>query len=115
MSQVLEEAAWTTICAWDDILPEAGVCALVDGAQVAVFRVAGELYAIDNVDPFSGAAVLSRGLAGNLVERIVVASPMHKQHFDRRTGECLESPRHAVRTWPVRRQGDRVQVGRGGA
>lgn len=115
MNQVAEEAGWTTVCALGDIVPEGGVCALVDGEQVAVFRVGGELYAIDNVDPCSGAAVLSRGLVGNLGERVVVASPIHKQHFDLRTGECLESPRHAVRTWQVRRQGDGVQVGRGGA
>ncbi len=115
MNRVAEETGWTTVCALDDIVPEAGVCALVDGEQVAVFRVGGELYAIDNIDPCSGAAVLSRGLVGSLGERVVVASPIHKQHFDLRNGECLESSAHAVRAWPVRLKGDAVQVGRGGA
>jgi nitrite reductase (NADH) small subunit len=107
----MNDGSWTSICALSDIVPDTGVCALVQGEQVAVFRVGDALYAIDNLDPCSGAAVLSRGLVGNLGERVVVASPIYKQHFDLRTGECLEAPQQAVRTWPVRQQGDRVQVG----
>jgi nitrite reductase (NADH) small subunit len=110
-----EPASWICVCAIADIVPSTGVCALVGGEQVAVFRIGEELYAIDNLDPCSGAAVLSRGLVGSLGERVVVASPIHKQHFDLRTGECLEQPRQAVRTWAVRRQGDEVQVERRGA
>jgi nitrite reductase (NADH) small subunit len=90
---------WVPVCALDDIVPNTGVCALVDGKQVAVFNIAqgqGGVYAIDNYDPCSQAAVLSRGLTGNLGERVVVASPIYKQHFDLRTGECLEAPEHSV-------------------
>jgi nitrite reductase (NADH) small subunit len=91
--------SWVPVCALDDIVPNTGVCALLNGAQVAVFHVAdgeGSVYAIENYDPCSQAAVLSRGLVGNLGERIVVASPIYKQHFDLRTGECLEAPEHSV-------------------
>jgi len=45
---------WVSICALDDIVPNTGVCALVEGKQVAVFNVAqgeGSVYAIDNYDP----------------------------------------------------------------
>ncbi|QNK02336.1 nitrite reductase small subunit NirD [Dyella telluris] len=109
-------AGWMSVCAIDDIVPDTGVCALVDGEQVAVFHMAsGELYAIDNVDPSTGAAVLSRGLVGDLGGHVVVASPIHKQHFDLCTGECLESPALAVHAWQVRREGDTVQVRRGDA
>ncbi|MBS6363358.1 nitrite reductase (NAD(P)H) small subunit, partial [Burkholderia sp.] len=54
------------------------------------------------VDPASQAAVMSRGLIGNLGERIVVASPLYKHHFDLRTGECLEMPERSVSTYPSR-------------
>jgi nitrite reductase (NADH) small subunit len=104
---------WTDICALADIVPDTGVCALVDGEQVAVFRV-GEraLYAIANFDPNAHAAVLSRGLVGSLGERTVVASPIYKQHFDLCTGECIEAPEHSVRVWPVALDEDgRVRVG----
>ena len=104
------ETSWISVCAVGDIVPDTGVCALVHGAQVAVFRVGGELYAIDNLDPCSGAAVLSRGLVGNLGERVVVASPLYKNHFDLRTGECLEAPQNSVRAHTVRVDDGRVLV-----
>jgi len=103
--------SWTAVCVTDDILPDTGVCALVDGRHVAVFRLgAAQFFAIDNVDPKSGASVLSRGLLGNLGERLVVASPIYKNHFDLATGECLEAPEHSVRAHAVRLEGDRVLV-----
>ena len=102
---------WTPVCRIDDILPDTGVCARVQGRHVAVFRVGTDrLYAIDNVDPKSGASVLSRGLIGNLGERIVVASPLYKNHFDLATGECVEAAEHSVRTHAVRADDGRVFV-----
>ena len=93
---------WTAVCPADDILPNTGVCALIEGRHVAVFKVgAADHYAIDNVDPKSGASVLSRGLVGNLGDRIVVASPLYKNHFDLKTGECLELPEMSVQAHRV--------------
>lgn len=107
----LQDIAWTAVCSADQILPGTGVCALVDGQHVAVFRLAdGQYFAIDNVDPRSGASVLSRGLVGSLGERLVVASPLYKNHFDLRTGECLESPEHSVQVHAVRVDEGRVLV-----
>jgi nitrite reductase (NADH) small subunit len=102
---------WTAVCAADDILPNTGVCALVGARHVAVFRVGQDaFYAIDNVDPKSQASVLSRGLVGNLGERTVVASPLYKNHFDLRNGECLESPELSVRAHEVRVEDGQVLV-----
>ncbi|MGE5638740.1 MAG: nitrite reductase small subunit NirD [Clostridia bacterium] len=78
------------VCRLDDILPDTGVCALVNGAQVAVFRIEDKVYAIGNRDPFSGANVLSRGIVGDLNGELVVASPVYKQHFSLVTGRCVE-------------------------
>jgi len=107
-----EALRWAAICAPEDILPDTGVCALVADRQVALFRLgeSQDVYALDNGDPNSGANVLSRGLVGNLGERIVVASPIYKQHFDLKTGECLETPEASVRSYPVRIAGGRVEV-----
>ena len=105
---------WIDICAVDDILPSPGVCALVDQRHVAVFRRgADRFFAIDNVDPKSGASVLSRGLLGSVGDRIVVASPLYKNHFDLQTGECLEAPEQSVRAHGVRVDGGRVSVALG--
>jgi nitrite reductase (NADH) small subunit len=102
---------WTAVCAADDILPNTGVCALVDDRHVAIFRVGQDQYfAIDNVDPKNGASVLSRGLVGSLGDKIVVASPLYKHHFDLKTGDCIESPELSVRAHEVRVEDGRVLV-----
>jgi nitrite reductase (NADH) small subunit len=96
---------WVPVCRLDDIVPNTGVCALVNGEQVAVFHVddgAARVFAIGNYDPNSQAAVLSRGLVGSLGERIVVASPIYKHHFDLTTGECLEAPQQSVSAFAAR-------------
>ncbi|MBP6893121.1 MAG: nitrite reductase small subunit NirD [Pseudacidovorax sp.] len=103
--------AWTAVCAVSDILPDTGVCARIDDRHVAIFRIGDDrFHAIDNIDPQSGASVLSRGLTGSLGGRTVVASPLYKNHFDLATGECLEAPQHSVRAHAVRVEGDRVLV-----
>lgn len=102
---------WTPVCPVEAIVPDTGVCALVGGRHVAVFRLGTErFFAIDNVDPRSGASVLSRGLVGSLGERIVVASPLYKNHFDLATGECLEAAEHSVCVHAVRVEAGRVLV-----
>ena len=102
---------WSAVCALDDIVPDTGVCALLGKRQVAIFRIgAAGLFAIDNYDPNAGAAVLSRGLVGSLGERIVVASPIYKHHFDLRSGECLEAPANSVTSYKVRVEDGTVWV-----
>ena len=102
---------YISVCAVDDILPDTGVAARVGGRHVAVFRVgSNSFHAIDNIDPRSGASVLARGLVGNLGDRLVVASPLYKNHFDLNTGECLEAPEQSVRAHAVQVQDGRVLV-----
>ena len=99
------------MCKLGDIVPDTGVCALVDGRQVAVFRLSGDsVHAIDNYDPFSQANVLSRGIVGDLKGELVVASPVYKQHFSLATGQCLEDPDVRVSVFPARVAGDMVLV-----
>ncbi|MGB3934530.1 MAG: nitrite reductase small subunit NirD [Burkholderiales bacterium] len=87
----LHEAMAIRVCRLEDIVPNAGVCALVGGEQVAVFRLDDDsVHALGNFDPFSRANVLSRGIVGDLKGELVVASPVYKQHFSLVTGRCLE-------------------------
>lgn len=71
-------------------------------------EAAGELYALDNHDPFSGANVIGRGIVGDLRGELVVASPIYKQHFRLRDGQCLEDADQRLRHWPVAFDGDDV-------
>ncbi|HAZ80612.1 MAG TPA: nitrite reductase (NAD(P)H) small subunit, partial [Porticoccaceae bacterium] len=83
MSQVLK------ICEQTDLVANSGVCAIVEGQQIALFYLPKEIptvYAIGNWDPIGKANVLSRGMVGDINQRLVVASPLYKQHFDLQTG-----------------------------
>lgn len=102
--QLRLEEDWLPICDLSVLAPGRGVAALLpDGRQVAVFRDrTGRTYAIDNRDPFSGAAVLSRGLTGTHQGRPFVASPLLKQRFDLESGQCLDDDTVTVATYEVR-------------
>ncbi|HZQ27008.1 MAG TPA: nitrite reductase small subunit NirD [Acidimicrobiales bacterium] len=114
-STVVRERAttWVDVCALDDLALDRGSCALVGPYQVALFRVSphGHVYALSNFDPFSRAYVLSRGIVGSKGDVPKVASPVYKQSFDLRSGQCLDDGTVGIATFPVRVIGSRVQVG----
>nr|WP_307332583.1 nitrite reductase small subunit NirD [Microbacterium sp. SORGH_AS_1204] len=85
-------SGWVPVCRVDDLLVERGAAALIGDRQIALFRTYdGRLYATDQIDPFSGAAIMSRGIVGDRAGVPTVASPMYKQVFDLRTGTCLDT------------------------
>jgi nitrite reductase (NADH) large subunit len=84
-------SSWQFVCEFDELLPDSGVAALIDGRQLAIFRVGQQVYALDNFDPHSAANVLSRGIVGDMQGELVVASPVYKHHFSLITGRCLEA------------------------
>ncbi|QEU94526.1 nitrite reductase small subunit NirD [Streptomyces kanamyceticus] len=94
---------WFTACDLDRLIPGRGVAALLpDGRQAALFLDRdGRAYAIDNRDPFTGAAVLSRGLVGSERGRPFVASPLLKQRFDLESGRCLDDDEVTVAVYPT--------------
>ena len=111
----VETAAWTTACGYDHLIPGRGVGVLLDdGGQAALFRLDdGSLRAIGNIDPFSGAAVMSRGIVGDRRGRAAVQSPIQKQAFALDDGCCLDDPRVSVPVYPTRVTADGyIQVGR---
>lgn len=82
----------TRICAIDDLTPGLGVAALVDGVQVALFLLPdGSVRCVQNLDPYSGASVMSRGIVGSRGGVPTLASPLYKQVFSLDDGRCLAS------------------------
>lgn len=107
--------AWIDICALDDILPDTGAAALLGGPgrrQIALVRVGDgeEVYALDNFDPFSHAFVIARGIVGDRGGIPTIASPIFKQSFDLRTGQCLDDPAVRLASYPVRVVEGRILV-----
>ena len=105
-----DKSTWQVICEITDLLPSVGVRALLGNEQVAVFHVNNKLYAISAIDPFSQAAVLSRGIVGSLHNQVVVASPLYKQHFNLASGVCLEDDTVKVKTYSVRENNGKVEL-----
>ena len=95
---------WERVCELEALVPDRGAAALVAGHQIALFRLSdsGEVHAVDHLDPFSRANVMARGLVGSRQGVPTVASPMHKQSFDLRTGKCLDDPEISLQVWPAR-------------
>ena len=111
-AQVSDDDAWVRICPFVSLPVERGVTALVHGTAVAVFRTYDDqVFALGNHDPFSRASVLSRGIVGTRGDIPFVASPMHKQAFDLRTGRCLDEPSVSVASFKVRVVDGVVHVG----
>jgi len=101
---------WRDVCALDDVVPSAGVCALVGDAQVAVVRVGDQVHAVDNFDPFAKAYVISRGIVGDKKGVPVIASPIYKNAFDLRTGQSLDDPSVRLKVWRARVRQGRVEI-----
>ena len=111
---------WLSICQLNDILPNMGCCALINTAdeqarQIAIFRIVAtngeeQLFAVDNYCPFSHANIISRGIVGDLNDKIVVASPLYKQHFELSSGQCLEDKSVFLTSYAVRLNGSTVEL-----
>lgn len=108
---------WVPLCTVADLEVERGRAALLGDDQLALFLLHdGRIHAVQNLDPYSGAHVIARGVVGSRGGAPTVASPMYKQVFDLRTGACLDTQGKDVRdlrVWAVARRGDEVLV-RGG-
>ncbi|MFV0407551.1 MAG: nitrite reductase (NAD(P)H) small subunit [Propioniciclava sp.] len=110
----------TRVCRLADLPVERGVAALVAGpgqpVQVALVRAAdGTVHCVGHRDPYTAANVIGRGLVGTrTVEGDLVptiASPLHKQLFDLRTGAALDDPSVSLGAWHVEVVDGEVLVG----
>jgi len=104
-------STWVAVCPVTNIVPFTGVAALINGQQIAIFRLPDDqVYAISNYDPFSRAFVLSRGIVGDRKGELKVASPIYKQNFSLITGQCLDDASIRLRTWPAQVVGGQVYI-----
>ncbi|MFC7623062.1 nitrite reductase small subunit NirD [Microlunatus sp. GCM10028923] len=110
---------WIPVCRLDDLEPGWGEAALIIDdhgvpAQVALFRLDdGNVYATSNTDPHTGAEVMARGIVGSRGDAPTIASPLHKEIYDLRTGAGLSDPGLALRSYPVRVIDGTIELGIG--
>ncbi len=77
----------------------------VAGREIALFRVAGQFYALDNVCPHRGGPLGEGFLSGT-----EVTCPWHAWSFDVRTGKYTFDPELAVEKFEVRVEDGQIQV-----
>ena len=94
---------WRVACDLAELEAGWGETVLFGDRQIALLRAAPELvYAIDARDPHTGAMVMARGIMGSRGDAPTIASPLHKEVYDLRTGAGLSHPQYAVRTYRTR-------------
>lgn len=116
-----DDLHWVDVCAAERVRADRGVAVLIGDEPVAVFRLSAfddgpeEWCAVSHLDPMTGAPVMARGLVGTVDEpplvTATVASPLHKERYDLRTGRCLDDATASLRVFPVRVHAGRVEVG----
>jgi NAD(P)H-dependent nitrite reductase small subunit len=94
-----------TVCKTHEVKEGEGKTVIVAGKLIALFRVEGQYYAIDDVCPHMGAS-----LSGGYVENDIVTCPWHAWRFRVTDGTWADNPRIKIGCYPVRVVGDNVQI-----
>ncbi|MDQ0634829.1 nitrite reductase (NADH) small subunit [Arthrobacter pascens] len=102
---------WHRVCALEELELAWGEAALIGGRQVALLRTGpGEVYAVAQEDPATGAHVMARGIIGSRGSRPTIASPLHKEVYDLETGECFGTAGLSLDTFKTRISDGYIEV-----
>jgi len=77
----------------------------LNGVELAVFKLEGRLYALQNACPHEGAA-----LADGTIEGSEVVCPGHGYRFNLRTGACSTTPDLCARAYKVALRHSRLEL-----
>jgi len=98
-------AEFRTVCRVDEVPEGEGKTVTVGGKLIALFKVNGAFHAIDDTCPHMGAS-----LSGGYVENNIVTCPWHAWRFRVTDGTWADNPRIKIGCYPVRVEGDQVQI-----
>ncbi len=94
-----------TVARIGDVTEGAGIPVEVEGRAIALIMDNGQYYAIDDHCPHQGAP-----LCDGMVGEKTVTCTWHGWRFSLEDGRWLDSPRIRIGTYPVRVEGDEIQV-----
>ncbi|WP_316149418.1 non-heme iron oxygenase ferredoxin subunit [Cupriavidus sp. BIC8F] len=101
MTETWIEAALLSDVPQDDVIAVA-----VQGQEIALYGVDGDVYATDNICTHGHARLCEGFLEGHEIE-----CPLHQGRFDIRDGAAKCAPlTESIRTYPVRIDGDKVYL-----
>jgi 3-phenylpropionate/trans-cinnamate dioxygenase ferredoxin subunit len=97
---------WVDVAAADEIEEGGYTLADIDGVEIAVFKVAGSFYAIEDVCTHDGGT-----LADGEVDGLEIECPRHGARFDLRSGKVTAPPAYEdVTTYATRVHNGRLEV-----
>ena len=96
---------YQTVANVGDVAEGTGLPVEVNGRAIALFLVDGDYFAIDDQCPHQGAPLCD----GVVFDRTVTCT-WHGWRFSLEDGRWLDSPRIRIGTYPVRVEGDQIQV-----
>jgi 3-phenylpropionate/trans-cinnamate dioxygenase ferredoxin subunit len=97
---------WIDVCAENTLENGENIVIDVDGTEVAVFKIAGQFYAIEDVCTHDGAEIASGELDGD-----EIVCPRHGARFCVKTGEVKCAPAYEnVEVFPIQVESGKVQV-----
>lgn len=97
---------WIVVADADALKPGEVRVVDADGTAIAVFNVAGEFFALEDVCTHDGGQ-----LTGGCIEGGEVVCPRHGARFSIRSGEALTPPAYEpTAVFPVRIEGGQIQV-----
>lgn len=108
-----QRTQWDAVCSVADLVADSGIAVWTHAGPVAIFYLPYHLpalFAVSHTDPVTGSNVLARGITGHLKGQPVVASPLYKEHYNLRTGVCLEDESVRLTTYGVLLDGDQIRL-----
>lgn len=97
---------WVDAAALDDLREDDVTSVEVNGREIALYRIEGQLHATDNICTHGQARLCDGFLEGHEIE-----CPLHQGKFDVRTGRAVCAPvTEDIRTYPVKAIEGRVLV-----
>lgn len=94
-----------TVCKATEVVDGEGKTVTLDNKLIALFRIDGQYFAIDDVCPHMGAS-----LSGGYVENGIVTCPWHAWRYRLADGAWADNPRVKIGCYPVRVVGEDVQI-----
>ena len=99
-------AEWIDVCGQNALADGENIVVDVDGTEVAVFRIDGDYYAIEDVCTHDGAEIASGEVEGD-----EIICPRHGARFCIKTGAVTAPPAYEdIACFPVQIVNGRVQV-----
>jgi naphthalene 1,2-dioxygenase ferredoxin component len=100
----MSDTQWTDAVPVDEVPTDDVIGKVVDGREIALYNVEGQIFATDNICTHGHARLCEGFLEGHEIE-----CPLHQGKFDVRNGAPTCAPvTEAIRSYPVKIEGGRV-------